>query len=86
MFESNNAGEYFAKDVDLLVQKTGGKVSIRKKRTISNKQTRIEFASDGIIKNFYFKDPSKQEIGGQYWKGFYKRANHTHKVRKGQTR
>lgn len=77
LFESNNAGEYFAKDVDLLVQKMGGKVSIRKKRTISNKQTRIEFASDGIIKNFYFKDLSKQERGGQYWNFMKELTTHT---------
>ena len=66
-FESNNAGSYFARDVDELVKKLGGKTSIRLKRTISNKQTRIEFASDGILKHFYFKDKSKYERGGQYW-------------------
>lgn len=66
-FESNNAGSYFARDVDDLVKKLGGKTSIRTKRTISNKQTRIEFASDGILKHFYFKDKSKIERGSQYW-------------------
>ncbi len=66
-FESNNAGSYFARDVDELIKKLGGKTSIRLKRTISNKQTRIEFASDGILKHFYFKDKSKYERGGQYW-------------------
>jgi len=40
--------------------------SIRTKRTISNKQTRIEFASDNILKNFYFKDPSTYERNSQY--------------------
>ena len=66
-FESNNAGSYFARDVDELVKKLGGKTSVRLKRTISNKQTRIEFASDGILKHFYFKDKSKYERGSQYW-------------------
>ena len=66
-FESNNAGSYFARDVEDLVKKLGGKTSIRTKRTISNKQTRIEFASDGILKHFYFKDKSKYERGSQYW-------------------
>ena len=66
-FESNNAGSYFARDVSELVKKLGGKTSVRTKRTISNKQTRIEFASDGILKNFYFKDKSKYERGSQYW-------------------
>ena len=66
-FESNNAGSYFARDVNELVKKLGGKTSIRTKRTISNKQTRIEFASDGILKHFYFKDKSKYDRGSQYW-------------------
>ena len=66
-FESNNAGSYFARDVNELVKKLGGKTSVRTKRTISNKQTRIEFASDGILKHFYFKDKSKYERGSQYW-------------------
>lgn len=67
IFESNNAGEYFARDVEKLVTQLGGKCSIRTKRTISNKQTRIEFASDGIIKHFYFKDRAKYDRGSQYW-------------------
>lgn len=67
VFESNNAGAYYSRDVDTLVKSLGGRVSVRTKRTISNKQTRIEFASDGIIKHFYFKDPSTYKRGGQYW-------------------
>lgn len=67
VFESNAAGSYFARDVEQLVKEMGGKVSMRLKRTISNKQTRIEMASDGIIKNFYFKDKSKYKRGSQYW-------------------
>lgn len=67
VFESNNAGTYFARDVDQLVRGRGGSVAIRTKRTISNKQTRIEFASDNIKKNFYFKHPSTYERGSQYW-------------------
>ena len=66
-FESNNAGSYFARDVSELIKKLGGRTSVRTKRTISNKQTRIEFASDGILKHFYFKDKSKYERGSQYW-------------------
>lgn len=67
VFESNNAGAYYSRDVDALVKSLGGSVSIRTKRTISNKQTRIEFASDGIKKHFYFKDPSTYQRGNQYW-------------------
>lgn len=66
VFESNNAGTYYARDVEELVKQYGGKVSIRTKRTISNKQTRIEFASDGILKHFYFKDKSKYDRNSQY--------------------
>ena len=57
-FESNNAGSYFARDVQKIMAKRGYTCSVRAKRTISNKQTRIEFASDTILKNFYFKDAS----------------------------
>ena len=57
-FESNNAGSYYARDVEELVKQMGGNTSIRFKRTISNKQTRIEVASDNILKHFFFKDKS----------------------------
>lgn len=66
MFESNNAGSYFARDVQEILSKQEYMCSIRTKRTISNKQTRIEFASDNILKNFYFKDPSTYERNRQY--------------------
>lgn len=65
-FESNNAGQYYSRDVNALVNNYGGKVSIRAKRSISNKQTRIEFASDGIIKHFWFKDASTYTRNSQY--------------------
>lgn len=67
VFESNNAGQYYARDVDLIIRERGYSVGIRTKRTISNKQTRIEFASDNIKKNFYFKHPSTYKRGSQYW-------------------
>ena len=67
VFEANNAGAYYSRDVDTLVKSLGGSVSIRTKRTISNKKTRIEFASDGIKKRFYFKDQSTYQRGSQYW-------------------
>lgn len=67
VFESNNAGQYFARDVDQIIRERGYSVGIRTKRTISNKQTRIEFASDNIKKNFYFKHPSTYKRGSQYW-------------------
>ena len=67
VFESNNAGTYFARDVDQIMKDRGYSCSIRTKRTISNKQTRIEFASDGIKKNFYFRHPSTVKRGSQYF-------------------
>lgn len=65
-FESNNAGSYFARDVSQLLEDKKYSCNIRTKRTISNKQTRIEFASDTIIKKFYFKDPSTYARNSQY--------------------
>ena len=66
VFESNSAGEYYGRDVEAMVKELGGKCSIRLKRTISNKQTRIEYASDGIKAHFYFKDKSMYERNSQY--------------------
>lgn len=65
-FESNNAGSYFARDVAKLLEDWKYVCNIRTKRTISNKQTRIEFASDTIIKHFYFKDPTTYARNSQY--------------------
>ena len=65
-FESNNAGSYFARDVAKLLEDWGYVCNIRTKRTISNKQTRIEFASDTILKHFYFKDPTTYARNSQY--------------------
>lgn len=65
-FESNNAGTYFARDVQQILTDRKYVCNIRTKRTISNKQTRIEFASDNIIKHFYFKDPSLYVRNSQY--------------------
>lgn len=65
-FESNNAGTYFARDVQQILTDRKYVCNIRTKRTISNKQTRIEFASDNIIKHFYFKDTSLYARNSQY--------------------
>lgn len=67
-FESNSAGTYYARDVDQLVKELGGRCNIRSKRTISNKETRIEMASAGILHNFFFLDKSKYESNSQYGK------------------
>lgn len=65
-FESNNAGEYYARDVEELLNGLGGRTAVRIKRTISNKQTRIEMASDNILKHFWFKDKSTYDRKSQY--------------------
>ena len=65
-FEANNAGGYFARDVAKLLDERKYICNIRTKRAISNKQTRIEFASDNIIKHFWFKHSSTYKRGSQY--------------------
>lgn len=65
-FESNNAGEYYARDVEDMMRKQGGKASIRLKRSVSKKATRIEVESDYIMKHFYFLDRSKYSPGSEY--------------------
>ncbi len=72
-FESNNAGEYFARDVNELCLRNGFRTNIRTKRTISNKMTRMEMASDGIKKHFFFRHPSTVKRGSQYYE-FMKEA------------
>ena len=74
-FESNNAGSYFARDVSQILEDKKYVCNIRTKRTISNKQTRIEFASDTIIKKFYFKHPSLYARNSQYH-GLYHGLRH----------
>lgn len=66
-FESNNAGTYYCRDVEALVTQMGGRTAFRARRTVTNKRTRIEMASDNILKHFWFRDASAYERGGQYW-------------------
>ena len=65
-FESNNAGEYYARDVEDLCKKQGYSISIRMKRHLQKKTTRIEVESDNILKHFYFLDSSLYKPGSQY--------------------
>jgi len=65
-FESNSAGEYYARDVEKLVKDAGWKISIRLKRNLQKKTTRIEVESDYILKHFYFLDKSKYKPGSEY--------------------
>ena len=65
-FESNSAGEYYARDVESLMQKQGGKTSVRLKRSLAKKTTRIEVESDFILKHFFFLDKSKYKPNDEY--------------------
>lgn len=65
-FESNGAGEYFGRDVGKILSENNYPCNIKMKRTITNKHTRIEMASDGVIRNFYFLDESLYEPFSQY--------------------
>jgi len=77
VFESNLAGTYYARDVDEMVRKMGGRCSIRTKRTLSNKRTRIELASAGILEHFYFLDKSLYEPNSQYARFMKEIVNYT---------
>ena len=76
-FESNNAGMYYARDVGKLLQDKGYICNIKTKRTISNKETRIELSSDTVKKNVYFKDPSTYERNSMYDLFFREITTHT---------
>ncbi len=65
-FESNSAGEYYARDVEDLMRKQGGKTSIRLKRNQTKKTTRIEVESDFILKHFFFLDKSLYKSNDEY--------------------
>ena len=76
-FESNNAGTYYARDVSQLLNENGYVCNVKTKRTISNKETRIELSSDTIKKKVLFKDPSTYERGSQYDLWFREITTHT---------
>lgn len=65
-FESNSAGGYFGRDVMELVEADKGRCSARYKYSVANKLTRMENASDNIIKYYYFLDKSCYQAGSQY--------------------
>jgi len=65
-FESNSAGEYYARDVEEICKKQGYAISIRLKRSLAKKTTRIEVESDNILKHFYFLDKSLYSPNSQY--------------------
>lgn len=66
VFESNNAGDYFARDVNELVKKLHGTTSIKTKRTQANKETKILLSSDWVLHHCYFLHSSKYDPNSQY--------------------
>ena len=72
-FESNNAGGRTADIVDDAIQKAGGKCSIQKKYTTTNKETKIIVNSPFIKEHVLFKDWSRIPKGSEYQK-FIKEA------------
>ena len=65
-FESNGAGEYFGRDVGKILADNKYPCNVKMKRTITNKHTRIEMASDGVIRHFFFLDESLYKPSSQY--------------------
>lgn len=82
-FEANNAGSYYARDVEESLREHGYVCNVRSKRTLSNKQTRMEVSAPNIINHFYFKDQTTYERGSQY--DFFMRqvVTHTRVTKKG---
>jgi predicted phage terminase large subunit-like protein len=65
-FESNSAGTGIADKVEAEVRSLGGHTHITKKRTTSNKLTKIIVNSDFVKKHFLFKDRSRYLPGSPY--------------------
>ncbi|MFW6002008.1 MAG: phage terminase large subunit [archaeon] len=78
VFESNSAGGEIATSVQERIKEKGGKTRIIKKRTTSNKQTRIIMASDDIKENFHFKDKSRLKGHGEYLKYLKELTEYSH--------
>lgn len=64
--EMNNGGNYYAEDLDQIIQKNGGKTSIRMFFSSNNKLTKIITYSDFVKKYFIFKHPSKYHPNSDY--------------------
>lgn len=66
--ELNNGGNYYAEDLNELIQKAGGKTSIRIFYSGNNKVTKIITYSDYVKKYFIFKHPSLYSPNSEYGK------------------
>ena len=65
-FESNGAGGRTADKVHDIVQTKNGNTHITKKRTTSNKETRIIVNSDYVKRHFLFRDASRYPKNSSY--------------------
>lgn len=66
--ECNNGGNYYAEDLQEIVNKLGGNTSIRTFYSSNNKMTKIITYSDYVKKNFVFKHPSTYPTQCEYAK------------------
>ena len=64
--EVNNGGNYYAEDLDQIIQSKGGKTSIRVFFSANNKKIKIITYSDYVKKHFIFKDPSEYSPNSDY--------------------
>jgi predicted phage terminase large subunit-like protein len=64
--EVNNGGNYYAEDLNELIQTKGGKTSIRTFFSSNNKQVKIITYADYVVKHFVFKHPSTYSPNSQY--------------------
>lgn len=67
-FESNNAGDRIAKDVEKAIEKRGGNTVILTRYTTANKETKIIVNSGWVKKHCIFKDKSLYKKNSDYGK------------------
>nr|DAW87639.1 MAG TPA: Terminase [Bacteriophage sp.] len=66
--ECNNGGNYYAEDLQEIINKLSGNTSIRTFYSSNNKMTKIITYSDFVKKNFVFKHPSTYPTQCEYAK------------------
>lgn len=65
-FESNKEGSRTGNEVQRLIKEKGGRCTITKKYTTTNKETKIIVNSDWVKQHIFFKDPSEYEKKSMY--------------------
>lgn len=65
-FESNKEGSRTGNEVQKLIKEKGGRCTITKKYTTTNKETKIIVNSDWVKQHVYFKDKSEYEKKSMY--------------------